>query len=294
MDNIILKVSLLLLKAVAGLPLGALYALSDFMYLVVRYVIRYRRKIIRLNLYNAFPERGCRERRRIEAGYYRHLCDCIVEDVKLLHVSDSEMARRVKVNGAELVDDAVREGHSVIIFLGHYGNWEWVQEICRHYSLPDISAEIYRPAKNKVFNEILRRVRSRYPTVQIPQKKAVRQLLRYNSEGAHFVVGFISDQRPNSRNLNHWTDFLCQDTPYAAGGEDIGNHVGAIYLYLDIEKPLRGHYVFTFKPVTPCDDGGQYPYTRAFLRMLEATIRRDPRYWLWSHNRWKYKRKKQQ
>ena len=34
------------------------------------------------------------------------------------------------------------------------------------------------------------------------------------------------------------------------------------------------------------EDGGPWPYTRGFMRMLEHTIRRQPAYWLWSHRRW--------
>jgi len=31
----------------------------------------------------------------------------------------------------------------------------------------------------------------------------------------------------------------------------------------------------------------EFEITRRFFQMLEATIRREPSYYLWSHNRWK-------
>lgn len=280
------------LSMAARFPFGALYACSDVLCFFLRVVVRYRRKVIRKNLRLSFPEKDGKELRAIEKEYYCHLCDCIVEAVKLLHVGDEEMKRRVEVRNYALIEEMAGDGRSIILFLGHYGNWEWVQEICKYYKNPRLSAEIYRPAKSVVFNEILKRIRSRFDTVLIPQKKAVRQLLGYHKEGKQFMVGFISDQRPNHVNLNHWTTFLNQDTPYAAGGEDIGMHINAHFVYLDIQKTGRGRYVLTFKRIEPCGDNEPYPYTRAFLGMLEKTIQAAPQYWLWSHNRWKYKRKR--
>ena len=39
------------------LPFRVLYILSDFMYLIVRYAIKYRHKVITDNLKNSFPEK---------------------------------------------------------------------------------------------------------------------------------------------------------------------------------------------------------------------------------------------
>ena len=55
-----------------------------------------------------------------------------------------------------------------------------------------------------------------------------------------------------------------------------------------MERPKRGYYVVTYRLITrhPAEmepDG----ITRRFFEMLEQTIRRDPRFYLWSHNRWK-------
>lgn len=54
------------------------------------------------NISRSFPELSQREVGIITNKFYRHLADVIVESVKLLHVSDEEMRRRVEVkNGDE-------------------------------------------------------------------------------------------------------------------------------------------------------------------------------------------------
>ena len=275
------------LTAVAWLPLWMLYGLSDIFFVIIYYVVRYRRKLVRKNLTRVFPDLPAKEIRRIERGFYRHLCDTFIEAVKLLHFSDRQAARRIEVAGAELIDEAARRGQSAVVMLGHYGNWEWVPAVTGHISEDVIACQIYHPLKNKVMDRVMLKIRSRFGSESIPMARTVRRLLEMERNGQHFMCGFIADQRPFTKALHHWTTFLGQDTPYVTGGETIGDHVGAAYFFLDVEKLSRGHYRLTYKPLEPIADGEEFPYTRAYLRMLEASIRRDPRLWLWSHNRWK-------
>lgn len=278
------------LKALAWLPLWVLYGFSDFMFVVMYYLVRYRRKIVRKNLRLVFPEMPEKELRGVERGFYRHLCDVFIEAVKLLHFSDAQARRRIEVAGAELIDDCARRGKSAVVMLGHVGNWEWVPAVTGHIKEPVIACQIYHPLRNKVMDRIMLTIRSRFGSESIPMARTVRRLLEIEREGSRFMCGFIADQRPFTKALHHWTTFLGQDTPYVTGGETIGDHIGAEYFYLDVEKPKRGHYRLTYKKIEPIDDGEEFPATRQYLRMLEETIRRDPRLWLWSHNRWKRSR----
>lgn len=286
--NISYRISVGILSALARLPLEVLYVFSDIAYFIIYYAVRYRRKTVRHNLELVFGPSGHSNIIRIEKKFYRHLCDCIAETVKLLHISDEEIDRRAVVTNGEYIDGIIRSGHSVVLLLGHYGNWEWVQAIIHHFKEPLVGGQIYRPLRNKMMDMVMLRIRSRFGLECIPQKNAVRRLLGIERGGQKFVIGFISDQRPTGKTLHHWTTFLGQDTPYVVGGETIGNHVDARFIYLDMEKTSRGHYRLTFCPVVPDpEDKGPDPYTREFMKMLEKTIRREPAYWLWSHRRWK-------
>ena len=295
--NVVIQYKLLLnfLSVIARLPLKVLYLFSDIAYFFIYCAVRYRRKTVRHNLELVY---GTSDRRKIigiEKGFYHHLCDCIAETVKLLHISDEEIDRRAEVINGEYIDDIIRSGHSVVLFLGHYGNWEWVQAIIHHLREPLVGGQIYRPLHNKVMDMVMLKIRSRFGLECIPQNKAVRRLLEIKGSGQKFVIGFISDQRPIGKKLHHWTQFLGQDTPYVVGGETIGSHVDARFVYLDVEKVSRGHYRMTFCPVSPDpEDDGPYPYTREFMKMLEKTISREPAYWLWSHKRWKRHREPSQ
>ena len=113
-------------------------------------------------------------------------------------------------------------------------------------------------------------------------------MVRWHRDNVPFIIGFVADHRSNSSVSHHATTFLGQHTPFNPGGEEIGKHVNAAYLYLDVEKTGRGHYRMTLKPIKPHSLEGDSPYTRRYYEMLEETIRRRPGLWLWSHRRWLY------
>ena len=67
---------------ISKLPFWMLYLLSDFLYFVLYRIIGYRTKVVRQNLSNSFPEKSEKEILAIEAKFYSHLCDLVVESLK--------------------------------------------------------------------------------------------------------------------------------------------------------------------------------------------------------------------
>lgn len=276
------------LKLLAMLPLGVLYVLSGFLSFLAHRVVKYRVKVVRRNLANAFPEKSGEELRAIEKEFYRHLCDVIVETVKLLHISNRQLQRRVTITNPGLLIEEMDRGGSIILYLGHYANWEWLPTVALSLRSDMKMGALYKPLLDKTAARITDRLRGRFGILLVPTRKAYRTLLEMKREEIPFIMGFIADQRPLGQPIHHWTRFLHQPTAFVAGGETIGERVGARYLYADMQKIKRGYYTITFKrmEISP-DDKSDFPYTRLFFRMLEQSIRNAPPYWLWSHNRWK-------
>jgi KDO2-lipid IV(A) lauroyltransferase len=243
-----------------------------------------------MNLQRSFPEKSKKELRRIERQYYLHFADMVVETLKLLHISDKEIQKRMYFSNPEEIRHFFDEKKSVIILLGHYGNWEWVTSIYLHYS-GIIGGELYRPMKNKRFDRFFLQLRKRFGTVNIPKNDALREIARFRRDGKVFGLGFIADQTPSVNNLHYWNLFLNQDTPFLNGPERIARQGGYAVAYLDVQKKKRGYYTCEIIMVT--EDGKQTKeneITDQYVKLFEQTIRRNPAYWLWSHKRWKYKR----
>lgn len=276
-----------LLRPLSWMPLWMLYGVSNLLRLLISDCLHYRRRVIRENLAACYPDKTERELREIERDFYRQFCDNIVETIKLLCISDRTMRRRLEVVGAELIEQAAERGKPVILYLGHYCNWEWVPAITLYYNQPKTSAQLYKPLHDKAFDRVMLKVRSRFGSMSIDKDRAFREMLRIYRDKGPFVTGFIADHRTSTRQTRYYTEFLRHRTWFYPGGEEIGRRINAEFIYLDVSRTGRGHYRLEFKPiVAEADTDEEYPITRRYFRMMEQTIDRAPAYWLWSHRRW--------
>lgn len=285
----------MILHLLAWLPLGVLYVISDVLYLIVYYVVRYRRRVVRDNLLKAYPNMSKEQRGEIEHKFYKHFADYIVETIKLLHISDAEMRRRMEFVDADVVDRHTTQGRSVLLLLGHFGNWEWIPSLTLWCALPQgiQPGQIYRPLKNQWFDAFFIRLRSRFGTQCIAKNHTLRNLLQCNREGRVSLTGFIADQTPSQSNIHHWTQFMGRRTPVLTGFETIAKKLDMAVVYIDVEVVKRGYYRATFRLLednpTSCPD---FDITDRYNAAMEQTINRTPYAWLWTHKRWKWEDKK--
>lgn len=272
------------------LPFRILYGMADIGYVLLYYIIRYRRGVVRKNLVTAFPEKSIDDIKTIEREFYHWFCDYFLEAVKLLSISDKELRRRFTIINSEEVEQCFQEGQDVAAILGHYCNWEWLS--CVGMNLPperEIGL-IYHPLRNKTFDYLFRKLRSHEQNGHvIPKKDILRYVVTKKREGVRNICGYISDQGPKWTNIHLWLPFLNHEyTPVFTGGERIMRKMNNAVFYVEMSRPKRGYYTATYKLITrepntlPADD-----ITRRFFCLLEETIRQEPAFYLWSHNRWK-------
>lgn len=277
-------------KVHALLPLCVLYVLSDILFFPLFYIVRYRRKVVARNMKNAFPEKGVAEIRRLEKDFYHHFCDYIVETIKLLHISDEEMHRRMQFYGMEQLDKVTAGGRSCLVYLGHYGNWEWIPSVTLWSQTPQVLfAQIYRPLKNRWFDRFFLNLRSRFRSYGIAKQDTLREIIRFRNSGQITVTGFMADQTPSPANIHLWMTFLNQDTPVLTGVEKIARKVDSAVFYFDVEKVRRGYYTATVREVSLCPkETAEFEITRRYMELMQTTIERNPAGWLWTHDRWKH------
>ena len=62
-------------------------------------------------------------------------------------------------------------------------------------------------------------------------------------------------------------------------------------VYMEIIRQKKGFYRFVPQLVTMNpNDTKEFEITERFFELLEESIKSHPRYWLWSHKRWKHKK----
>ena len=272
------------------LPFRILYGMADIGYVLLYYIIRYRRGVVRKNLVTAFPEKSIDDIKTIERKFYHWFCDYFLEAIKLLSISEKELRRRFTIINSEEVEQCFQEGQDVAAILGHYCNWEWLSCVGMNLLPERETGLIYHPLRNKTFDYLFRKLRSHERNSHvIPKKDILRYVVTKKREGVRNICGYISDQGPKWTNIHLWLPFLNHEyTPVFTGGERIMRKMNNAVFYVEMSRPKRGYYTATYKLITrepntlPADD-----ITRRFFCLLEETIRQEPAFYLWSHNRWK-------
>lgn len=271
------------------LPLRILYCFSDLLFPLVYYFPGYRKKVVATNLKNAFPEKSEEERTLIEKRFYHHFCDLIIETLKLTHISNEQLKRRMTFTNPELLERFYNEDRDVVASLGHYNNWEWM--ICLPLYTEFRTVTIYKPLQNKYFNRYMADLRSGKGMIMTPMSHIVREILNGRKNNIRSLFSFITDQTPAKGEITYWTTFLNQVTPVFLGVEKIAAKYDMILLFNTIQKVRRGYYTFTAELLFEHTAGlSEHLITQIHVRRLEEIIREKPEFWLWTHRRWKYKR----
>ena len=274
----------------SALPFRVLYVLSDFNYLLMYHVGRYRRKVVRENLEKSFPEKTEAERLQIERKFYRYLSDYMLEDLKLLHMSAEDLCQRMIYKNTEQYLELTEKYGGIIVMIPHYANYEWLIGMGSVMKPGDVPVQVYKPLKDKYLNELFKQIRSRFGGYNIPKHSTAREIIKLKREGKNIVVGLITDQWPSGD--RYWTTFLGQETAFLNGAERIAKIMNFPVFYCELTKTRRGYCEAEFKLMTEAPkETVEGEITDMFAHELEQTIRREPAYWLWSHKRWKFTKK---
>jgi len=282
--------------ATAVLPLWILYCVSDISYFVVYRIIRYRRDLVRRNLTNSFPEKTAAEIIEIEKGFYHHFCDVFFETIKILNFSASRMKRHFAFKNDELLEYFLNEGRPVILYIGHYGNWEWTSSIPLWIEPDDsrLIGHVYRPLKNKNFDSLFLRLREKFRCVMFNKYTVYRDLMHIKRDGKNWLLCFAADQKPSPAATFEWTIFLNQPTAMLTGTAKLAKRTNAVICYLEVTKTKRSFYEGKIKLITDNpSELSEAEITEKYLQLLERNIMKNPSYYLWTHRRWKYVKPKE-
>ena len=195
--------------------------------------------------------------------------------------------KRINIHNINLINNYYNKNQSVIIIGGHYNNWEWagpiLSEIGKHHFV-----SVYKALSNAFFNKLMIKIRSRYNIDVVEMNDLVKYI--FGNKKCK-MIALISDQNPIVNEKTKWISFFNHQVPVADGPEKIAKKFNYPVLFCDIQKVSNGYYNISFEIL---EDNPQESkdgdITKKFFKRLEKQINDDPNNYLWSHNRWKYKK----
>jgi len=185
-----------LLYLVSLVPIRGLYILSDGFYVLVYYILGYRKKVVLSNLQLVFPEKTEAERIAIAKKFYHNFIDTLIETIKMVSASDRYIQKRVSGNW-ELLNELHKTGRSLQIHLGHTFNWEWAN-LAGASTMDYTFLGVYMPIGNKNFDRLFRKLRAKSGAVLIPATDMRNAMLPWRNR--QYALGLVADQL----NLSTW------------------------------------------------------------------------------------------
>ncbi|WP_452222720.1 lysophospholipid acyltransferase family protein [Lacinutrix chionoecetis] len=272
------------------LPFRLLYAFSDFLYVFIYQIFGYRKQVVQDNLRLVFPEKSSEEINTITKKFYHHLCDMVVESMKSMTISEADMKKRYSFTNVEVIKKLEQQQRDVIILCGHYASWEWIFILQTYISHKGFG--VYKRLNNKYFDRLIKRIRARYNSHLITTKETIDTLKEVKASGELSITGFVADQSPKPEKARHWNDFMGVKVPFYTGAEMLAKDLEMAVVFFDVRKVKRGFYETTFRTIAVHpNEFPDYKITDQFKTFVEAQIKEQPEYYLWTHKRWKHRDK---
>jgi KDO2-lipid IV(A) lauroyltransferase len=272
------------------LPFRLLYLFSDFLFLIVYYLIGYRKKVVLTNLKLAFPEKTEKELIKIRRKFYSHFVDVFMEMIKTFTISKKELDKHYKYTNIDLIKELKKDGKSVILISAHYANWEWIIGMNSFINYNAIAA--FTKVSNKYFNNKIKKTREKFGVTLMPSSKVTTSMFKNYKNNTQSIYGLLSDQSPRLKNNTYWSNFLNVNVPIHVGGEISAKKYNMNIVFLDTRKIKRGYYETTLSIITKNpQEHKDYELTEMYLRKVEAQIKAQPEYYFWTHKRFKHKDK---
>lgn len=289
MQFLIFILSFPFLWLISILPFRVFYWFSDFVYLIIYYIIGYRKKIIRHNLFIALPQLTAEKRLEIEKKFYRHMCDVFLEMIKTISISSEEMNERFVVTNIDLLKEYEKKGKSIILLASHYASWEWLLSINEKTTFKCYG--VYKKINNKYFDSKIRAIRSKFKSELVTTDKTVELINKNQNSGIISIYGLASDQSPQVHKTFHWQKFMGITVPVHTGAEMLAKKYNLEVIFAKVKKVKRGYYEATFVPISDAPKLiPDFEITDNYLKKVEEQILEAPEFYFWTHKRWKHRR----
>lgn len=228
-----------------------------------------------------------RRARHITMKMFEHLSAAFVEGMVLRRrIGTGNWPKYVRLEGREILDEAVKAGKGALFVGCHQGSWELAGIVMNLLGYPLTS--IARPFRNPYFDEFLTTTRGATGGKVVNQTGGLRELMRDVKAGRIGVI--LADQNAGKDGV--FVPFFgrpasCWPTP-AIIALKTGCRLLPFYTYR--EGPFR--YVFGCHPdPEPPRTGDAEADIRAitawYTSLFERSIRERPEQWLWAHRRWR-------
>ena len=246
------------------------------------------KKIVRENIYTALGKIPEKEIDNIIKSMWKNYAYIFVEYIYLYKYRfDKFSTPIIKIKGKEILENLIKENKQAIFISGHFGNFELMAMQLEKNKI-NLGA-IYRPLNNIFLNPFMVSLRKKYICKnQIEKgKKGTRQVMELMKK--KFSIALMVDQRlgeseryPFFHKPAHTTTLPAQlSLKYNCSIIPIYTQRNKDNTFeLEILNPIKINKVNN-------SEESKKEITIKINKVIEQMVLRNPKQWIWTHNRWK-------
>jgi KDO2-lipid IV(A) lauroyltransferase len=243
------------------------------------------RKVTRINLRIAFPEKTPAERARLARASLAHMGRAMAELGAVWTWERERILGLVRsIEGEETLRAALAEGRGVVAISPHLGSWELA---ALYLTMHHPFVALYRPPRRSELERFAQRGRSRFGGQLLPASaRAVRELLRELAAGG--LVGAMPDQ-DSGDGAGIFVPFFGELANTGVLVPRLLERTGARLIFVYAEREARGAG-FHLRYVAASDAAHSTDLATAAAalnRDIERLVRSMPEQYLWSYRRYR-------
>jgi KDO2-lipid IV(A) lauroyltransferase len=210
-----------------------------------------------------------------DEAYLDYQARLLVENVRLLSISPDEFRKRVRIEGEDCLQNALRKGRGVILLFSHVGNW--LLAPCMLSLLGHRVAGIAYEIPIRSVEQHMKRIWARYSiTTSHVGRESVRAAKRALDRQSILLMAFDASVRPSR---SQWMPFGEGALLADPGPARLTSLLNVPTLRVRVQPEAAMKNLVTIEPVPPHDTD----MMTSWLNTLHQEVSRNPHlWWPWS------------
>ena len=226
------------------------------------------------------------EARNLVRESFVNLARNVLDILYMPNLNEGNLHEYIEIDHLERMQEAIAEGHGVVVLTGHVGTWEWLSAAFTLNGLP-VTA-IAKPQPNQQYTDLLNDLRATIH-VEIFSRGTSELLAAGRALKKGKILGFLADQDAGPGGA--FIEFLGKTASTPMGPAVFSNKFHSPVLPAFILRRPDGRHRVVIGEVLRYEDTGDtdrdlYEFTRKMTKILEQVIRENPTQWIWFQKRW--------
>ena len=240
-------------------------------------------EIINSNIKRAIPDVELKEIKKIKKSMWNNYGRIFAEYMFIKNFRFGNLSSKIDIEGKNILDEIIKSKKQVVFISGHLGNFELMAMSIEKAGI-NLST-IYRPLNNIFLNKIMETIREKY-ICKYQIKKGIgglKNLIKLKNK--NFSTALMIDQRVSEGILSNFFGQKASTTTIP--GQLIKKfNIPVVPVYIERTKDINFKIIIN-KPIYFSDNDTIESITDELNKILEVMIIKNPKQWIWSHNRWK-------